>query len=230
VANPQAEDGHVDIANEIIEALAKIRISGEEMQCLWVIFRKTYGWHKKQDDIALSQFCQFTNLKKPTVCRAISKLLSKKIIVIIKKDNGISSYGFNKDFETWEPLSKKITLSKKIMRRYQKRYIQKKTTTKENINITLPQSLSKKIILTDDEFLKSLKDKFTWVDFDKEMVKIDAWFLANPGRQKTRRFIVKWISKVEKPMILGNTPPTDPLDRRMWEIEQLRKKENEKHI
>jgi len=230
VANPQAEDGHVDIANEIIEALAKIRISGEEMQCLWVIFRKTYGWHKKQDDIALSQFCQFTNLKKPNVCRAISKLLSKKIIVIIKKDNGISSYGFNKDFETWEPLSKKITLSKKIMRRYQKRYIQKKTTTKENINITLPQSLSKKIILTDDEFLKSLKDKFTWVDFDKEMVKIDAWFLANPGRQKTRRFIVKWISKVEKPMILGNTPPTDPLDRRMWEIEQLRKKENEKHI
>jgi len=58
----------------------------------------------------------------------------------------------------------------------------------------------KKNILSDDEFLKSLKEKFTWVDFDREMAKIDAWLLANPGRQKTRRFIVKWISRVEKPM------------------------------
>jgi uncharacterized protein YdaU (DUF1376 family) len=58
----------------------------------------------------------------------------------------------------------------------------------------------KKNILSDDEFLKSLKEKFTWVDFEKEMIKIDAWLLANPSRQKTRRFIVKWISKVERPI------------------------------
>ena len=80
MANPQIEDGHIDLANEIVEALAKIRISGEEMQCLWVIFRKTYGWHKKQDHIALSQFCGFTQLKKPAICRALRKLLSKMIM------------------------------------------------------------------------------------------------------------------------------------------------------
>jgi len=68
------------------------------------------------------------------------------------------------------------------------------------------KDIKKKNILSDDEFLKSLKEKFTWVDFEKEMVKIDAWFLANPGRQKTRRFIVKWISKVEKPMGRITTP------------------------
>ena len=112
MANPQKEDGHVDLANEIVEALAKIRISGEEMQCLWVIFRKTYGWHKKEDSISLSQFCQTTNLKKPRICHALQKLLSKKVIIIAKNDNGITNYGFNKDFDSWMPLPKKVTLPK----------------------------------------------------------------------------------------------------------------------
>jgi hypothetical protein len=70
----------------------------------------------------------------------------------------------------------------------------------DNGELTVKRPLSK---LSDDEFLQSLKEKFTWVDFEKEMVKIDAWLMANPGRQKTRKFIVKWISKIEKPLIVG---------------------------
>jgi len=93
MANPQAENGHIDIAHEIAEALARIRLSGEESQCLWVIFRKTYGWHKKEDKISLSQFTELTGIKKQNVNRALIKLSSKKIIGIIKKDyENINSY------------------------------------------------------------------------------------------------------------------------------------------
>ncbi len=133
MANPQIEDGHVDIANEIVEALAKIRISGEESQVLWVILRKTYGWHKKDDWISLSQFCLATGVKKPNVCRALSKLITKNII--IKKDNGNEiTYQFQKDFDKWNPLSKKITLSKKIMPviKKDKESLSKMIPTKEN--------------------------------------------------------------------------------------------------
>lgn len=140
MANPQAEDGHIDLANEIVEALAKIRISGEEMQCLWVIFRKTYGWHKKEDCISLSQFFEMTTLKKPHVCRSLSKLLSKKIIGVTKNGNGITSYGFNKDFDSWESLPKKVTLSKMVKGSPKKGKASlpllghtKETTTKETI-------------------------------------------------------------------------------------------------
>jgi hypothetical protein len=74
------------------------------------------------------------------------------------------------------------------------------------------KNIKEKNILTDDKFLQSLKEKFTWVDFDKEMVKIDAWLMANPGRQKTRRFMVKWISKVEKPIeIQKSIKPLEPV-------------------
>jgi uncharacterized protein YdaU (DUF1376 family) len=58
----------------------------------------------------------------------------------------------------------------------------------------------KKNILTDEAFLLSLKEKFTWIDFDSAMVRMDAWLLAHPGRKKTRKFIVNWLNRIDKPM------------------------------
>lgn len=116
MANPQKENGYVVIANEIIDALIRYRLPGEQRQILDAIFRKTYGYNKKRDAIALSQFVKMTGLKKPNIIRAIRGLLSKKIIFVIKKDNASAHvYEFNKNYDKWVPLSKKITLSKKIM-------------------------------------------------------------------------------------------------------------------
>lgn len=65
----------------------------------------------------------------------------------------------------------------------------------------------RKNILTDEAFLNSLKEKFTWIDFEQVMIKIDAWILAHPGRKKTRRFVVNWLNKIERPMdIQPNLP------------------------
>jgi phage replication O-like protein O len=139
MASPQVENGYTRIANEIMEALARIRIPGEARQVLDVIVRQTYGFNKKVDTISLGQFCLKTGMKKPNCVRAINKALSMNLV--IKKDNGsIPLYSINKNFDAWKPLSKKIMLSKKITsvikkdnNRYQKRYPQKKkeTPTKE---------------------------------------------------------------------------------------------------
>ena len=80
--NPQKENGHTGIANEIIEKFCSYRISGEEWMVLWVVLRKTYGWNKKEDFIPLTQFQIMTGLKRPNVIRAIKKLVSKKILVV----------------------------------------------------------------------------------------------------------------------------------------------------
>jgi phage replication O-like protein O len=84
-ACPQKQNGYVPIANEIYDALIGIRIPGEAEQCLKLIIRKTYGYNKKEDAISLSQFCSFTGLKKPNVCKAIRKLKE-----IIGKDHKLS--------------------------------------------------------------------------------------------------------------------------------------------
>lgn len=108
MASPQLANGFVRLANQTYEALAKYRIPGEARQVMDFIIRKTYGWNKSEDVIPLSQFVVGTGLKKATVCRAINKLVHLKLI--IKKDNDRgTSYRFNKDFDEWVPLSKKIT-------------------------------------------------------------------------------------------------------------------------
>lgn len=155
MANPQIEDGHIILANEIVEQFCKHRISGEEWLVLWSIIRKTYGWKKKEDRIALSQFAVMTGLKRQTVLRAINKLSSKKIIAVIKNDDsGINIYSFNKNFDQWSPLSKKITVSsKKIMgvikkdnclsskKIHTKETITKETITKEMDQVILPEKI-----------------------------------------------------------------------------------------
>ncbi|MCK5605691.1 replication protein, partial [Candidatus Pacearchaeota archaeon] len=108
-------DGYIAIVTDLWEALCRYRIPGEQRQVLDVIIRKTYGWDKKRDGIPLSQFEQMTGIKRPNIVRAIKALEDKKIIRVIKKDNKYwNEYEINKYFKTWKPLSKKITLSKKI--------------------------------------------------------------------------------------------------------------------
>ena len=79
--SPQLENGYLKLASELVDALASYRIPGEQMQVLWVIIRKTYGYNKKEDKISNSQFCELTGLKKPAVCRAINGLVDKKVVI-----------------------------------------------------------------------------------------------------------------------------------------------------
>lgn len=140
---PQTEDGFTRIADEILDALIKYRIPGEQMQCLLFILRKTYGYKKKSDYISNSQFCKATGLNKPNVCRAIRSLVEKNIV--IKKDNRkIPSYQFNKYYKTWKVLSKKITTKKVIKKDNQ--VLSKKIPTIDTITIEKNKESTKETI------------------------------------------------------------------------------------
>jgi len=146
MSNPQIENGYTKIANELMDALGGTRVPGEARQVLDVIIRKTYGFNKKSDDIALSQFVNTTGLKKPAVVRAIKKLLDMNMIRVIKKDNKTTTnYSFNKHYKAWKPLSKKITLSKKTtgVIEKDKASLSKKIHTKET---TTKETLTKDIV------------------------------------------------------------------------------------
>jgi len=56
--------------------------------------------------------------------------------------------------------------------------------------------------LSDDEWLKTIRNNkaYSHIDLDSELSKMDAWLSTRPGRVKTRRFIVNWLNKIEKPM------------------------------
>lgn len=63
---------------------------------------------------------------------------------------------------------------------------------------------------TAEEFINSLRTNTAYkhINIDAELFKMDAWLLAHNGRQKTKRFIVNWLNKIEAPIgIVHKTKP-----------------------
>ena len=99
MVSPQAEDGHIDIAHQIAERMAETDFCSSEARCIWVIWRKTWGWHKKTARIDLSEWERRTKLKKPHIWRALARLELRQIIT----KNGKNEYAFQKDYDKWLP-------------------------------------------------------------------------------------------------------------------------------
>ena len=195
---PQLENGFTQIANEIMEALIKYRIPGEQMQCLLFIIRKTYGWKKKEDAISLSQFVEATGLVKPSICRAINKLKTKNIIFVNKKANKIhATYKFNKIYNTWKALTKKLTINKKANLPLAKKRHTKETTTKERKKIDKRKFLDF-VLLTDDEH-KNLISKFGKTETLEWIERLNEYIGSKGKKYKSHYFtILSWERKDKK--------------------------------
>ncbi|MCD6221996.1 replication protein [bacterium] len=145
MASPQKENGYIPIANELAEAFTRYRLSGQEWQVLWVILRKTYGWHKKEAEISLKEISEMTGIDRGKVCKIIHSLIEKNVIqrVLSKRSTGVVqkvntspvSYSLQKDYEKWKVLPKKSTvLSKRstgVVQKVNKTVDQKVNTIKE---------------------------------------------------------------------------------------------------
>lgn len=97
--SPQLENGYTKIANEIIEALSRTNLSSYESRILWCVFRKTYGFQKREDWISISQFVEITGIKPSHISRSI-KLLTLRGIVT----KGGNKIRFNKLWSQWKEL------------------------------------------------------------------------------------------------------------------------------
>ena len=71
--------------------------------------------------------------------------------------------------------------------------------------------------LTDEEFIKSLKENpaFSHVDVDSELGKAKAWCVPR-RRQCTQRFFTAWLSRIEKP--IGDIAPFKPLTKKIGQF------------
>lgn len=101
MASPQLEDGYTRIANEILLALCFMNLSPYESRLLNCVIRQTYGWRKKTDWIALSQFSKKTGLDRRLAHRALNGLMEKGMVVICRDDKKHPRYGFQKDYDKW---------------------------------------------------------------------------------------------------------------------------------
>ena len=94
------DNGYTRIANEILEALARLDLSGREFRVALVIMRKTYGYQKKADRISRDQISELTGINNQNISRILGDLADKKIIV---RDGGgyVKSVGINTTLSDW---------------------------------------------------------------------------------------------------------------------------------
>ena len=109
MTSPQLEDGYLKIANSIVEALAKYRMPGQEGQIIWAVFRRTYGFNKKSDNIAYSQLAEDTGIPRKKVSTLVKSLAKKKVLLTVPNmgDRAPLNIGINKDFSQWLPVPQK---------------------------------------------------------------------------------------------------------------------------
>lgn len=94
---PQKENGFTPIAHTLLEAFYRAKFLEYERVIMLCIWRKTYGWGKKEDWISNSQFHEETGVPKPHITRTIKALRHKKVIT--KNSNKIT---INKNYWMWE--------------------------------------------------------------------------------------------------------------------------------
>ena len=163
MANPQLEDGHTRIANELLEQLMKRHLSPNQWRVLLCIIRKTYGFQKKIDYIANFQIVEATGLCKAVVSRCIKELHQAGFITRQGKH-----IGFQKNWEEWQKLSisstEKLAISSTVLPISSTKVdgcdvTQKKKETIQKKLYKRKYGQFQNVLLTADEYQK-LKDRF----------------------------------------------------------------------
>lgn len=106
-SGPQVEDGYTRYANELLEALCKLKCRNEERRLIDAIARLTYGmFGRKSSKIEIQELMDKTAMPAWQICRARSTLIERNIITISTRANQRTlTYKINKHYRTWKPLA-----------------------------------------------------------------------------------------------------------------------------
>ena len=202
---PQLENGYTPIANEILERLCEINLTSYQFRILLYIFRKTYGFHKKEDWISVSQIVEATGIKQSHVSRTKKELVAKSILYT---PTGIK-VAFQKDWRLWnvdipnEVYRKNIPNQDKNIPNEDKN-IPVQGDTKNNIQkiITKEREFShiediSEIIVIEIAEKYQVSPEFVWSKLDD----IRLWHEENPKRNNKKNWkatLMKWVKKDSK--------------------------------
>lgn len=103
MANPQKENGFTPIANEIMEAVAKLNLTPTGYKILFVIWRQTYGFNRIQYGLSDSFIAKATDAHPKLINREVNRLIERRILTLYKSGTYTKprQIGFNKDYDSW---------------------------------------------------------------------------------------------------------------------------------
>jgi phage replication O-like protein O len=105
-SGPQVEDGYTRYANELLEALCKLKCRNIDRRLIDAVARLTYGiYGRKKARIENTELADMTGLTISKVCEARKRLVEMNILIITARGNSRAlTYGINKHYRTWKEL------------------------------------------------------------------------------------------------------------------------------
>lgn len=151
----QMRENYTKIPNEILEALARMRFRNYEFRYIFVLLRKTLGFHKRSDRIANKQFVKSTGIGKWHISHTQKRLIEAKVVT--RRGNKLS---LNLNYGEWKLLPNRATVASwggKVASRGG----HKRNYTKENISSSKRGKISFKkedynLLLKEYEELKGI--------------------------------------------------------------------------
>lgn len=102
MADVQPENGFTRIAHEILENMAKIKLSPTQYRLIFVIWRYTYGFKRKEHDLSLNFLTDATGCDRRQIQRDLKRLEDRNIIFQDIKNGSYRKISFNKNYNEWD--------------------------------------------------------------------------------------------------------------------------------
>ena len=99
-ANPQLENGHTRVANELLEAIIKYPFYATEYKIVRIVIRNTYGWNKKEALMSYGMIAKEIDVSISYV-KKIMKNLIKNIVILKAKQKNRNLLALNKTYTSW---------------------------------------------------------------------------------------------------------------------------------
>ena len=99
--NPQLEDGHTRIANELLEALIRYPFTGGKLKVVLAVIRLTYGWQAAERPIKQTTLARLTGLDPRYLQRVLTRLRHEGVL-FRQRFTHPHRYALNKHYLGWK--------------------------------------------------------------------------------------------------------------------------------
>ena len=180
---------------EILDDTKVSKMSDKEFR-IWILLM-CYASEVDNDGQIPSDGAQISWRIREKLDEVVSALNKLNELEILVKNNGMLQ------FKNWQKRQYKSDDSRERQKhsRVSRRCHGVVTPSEESRGDT---DTEERRIDSNSDFVSNLKEIYTWIDVDTELVKMRGWLSTRKGRRLTQRFAVNWLNKIDKPIEVEN--------------------------
>lgn len=103
MSSPQLEDGYTRVANQILDRIMQLPLSGSQLRIVIAVWRYTYGFNRKDHGMSIDFLTEATGLNRSNVKKELKNLVDYRVLIVTREQAGVNprKMAFNKNSEEW---------------------------------------------------------------------------------------------------------------------------------